>query len=149
MSPGGPASTRGSAKAGARSERSGTSTTTSSRRIRRSSARRSVPCDDSGHDVGVTLATSVERGLVYDIQRFSVHDGPGIRTTVFFKGCPLRCRWCQSPESLRPRAEVAFFADRCRAGGECLGSCPAGALVPGAGRVLRERCDGCVRASRG
>jgi len=89
------------------------------------------------------MATSGERGLVYDIQRFSVHDGPGIRTTVFFKGCPLRCRWCQNPESLRPRIEIAFFADRCRSSGECLPTCPAGALAEGVGRVVRERCDGC------
>jgi pyruvate formate lyase activating enzyme len=89
------------------------------------------------------MATSGERGLVYDIQRFSVHDGPGIRTTVFFKGCPLRCRWCQNPESLRPRVEIAFFADRCRSSAACLTTCPTGALAPGTDRVVRERCDGC------
>ncbi|MBL0714681.1 MAG: 4Fe-4S cluster-binding domain-containing protein [Desulfosarcina sp.] len=50
-------------------------------------------------------------GLIFDLQRFSLHDGPGIRTTVFFKGCPLRCRWCQNPESLKPRPEMAFYAD--------------------------------------
>lgn len=82
-------------------------------------------------------------GLVYDIQRFSVHDGPGIRTTVFFKGCPLRCRWCQNPESLRPRVELAFLADRCAGSGECLASCPRGALASGPERILRDRCDGC------
>lgn len=47
-----------------------------------------------------------DRGLIFDVQRFSTHDGPGIRTTVFFKGCPLRCKWCQNPEGLRPYAEA-------------------------------------------
>lgn len=82
-------------------------------------------------------------GLIFDVQRFSVHDGPGIRTTVFFKGCALRCPWCQNPESLRPRIEIAFRADRCREGGDCLRVCPVGALAPGGARVDRTRCDGC------
>ncbi len=81
--------------------------------------------------------------LVFDLQRFSVHDGPGIRTTVFFKGCPLRCRWCQNPESLRPRPEVAFYADRCRSTGGCPGACPRGAIRRGGERVDRARCDAC------
>ena len=56
---------------------------------------------------------SAPSALIFDVQRFSIHDGPGIRTTVFFKGCPLRCAWCQNPESLRPHAEIAFDAGRC------------------------------------
>lgn len=82
-------------------------------------------------------------GLVFDVQRFSVHDGPGIRTTVFLKGCPLRCPWCQNPESLRAAPELSFDAARCRSSGECLAACERGALVAGAERVLRDRCDGC------
>ncbi len=89
------------------------------------------------------MAEAGAQGLIYDIQRFSVHDGPGIRTTVFFKGCPLRCRWCQNPESLRPRPEIAFLADRCHESGDCLASCPLGAIAPGQERILRDRCDGC------
>ncbi len=81
--------------------------------------------------------------LVFDLQRFSVHDGPGIRTTVFFKGCPLRCRWCQNPESLRPHPEVAFYADRCKSTGGCLEACPRGALRKEGERVERARCDAC------
>jgi pyruvate formate lyase activating enzyme len=77
------------------------------------------------------------------VQRFSVHDGPGIRTTVFFKGCPLRCRWCQNPESLRPHPEIAFFADRCRSSFECLPSCPTLALTRTPERLARDRCDLC------
>ena len=82
-------------------------------------------------------------GLVFDVQRFSVHDGPGIRTTVFFMGCPLRCRWCQNPEALRQAPLLAFYAERCRGDGACLGACPQGALRPGPARVERARCDGC------
>ncbi|OGQ26564.1 MAG: hypothetical protein A2138_19530 [Deltaproteobacteria bacterium RBG_16_71_12] len=82
-------------------------------------------------------------GLVFDVQRFSVHDGPGIRTTVFLKGCPLRCPWCQNPESLRPAAELSFDAARCRTSCDCLRACERAALVAGATRVLRDRCDGC------
>lgn len=75
-------------------------------------------------------------GIVFDIQRFSVHDGPGIRTTVFMKGCSLRCGWCHNPEGLRPEPQVQFFQDHCIGCGRCgghrqlenAGKCPAGAL---------------------
>jgi pyruvate formate lyase activating enzyme len=83
--------------------------------------------------------------IIFDVQRFSIHDGPGIRTTVFFKGCPLRCRWCQNPESLRPQPEVAFYADRCRRSGDCRGACPQDAITEGDDRILRARCDACGR----
>ena len=58
-------------------------------------------------------------GLVFDIKRFAVHDGPGIRTTVFLKGCPLRCLWCHNPESIAPYAETLFDPAKCIACGEC------------------------------
>ena len=75
-------------------------------------------------------------GIVFDIQRFSVHDGPGIRTTVFMKGCSLRCAWCHNPEGLRMEPQVQFFREHCigcvRCGGvrklENAAKCPAGAL---------------------
>ena len=76
------------------------------------------------------------KGLIFDIQRFSVHDGPGIRTTVFMKGCPLRCRWCHNPEGLFASPELQFFDENCigccRCGNKELLSdarhCPTGAL---------------------
>ena len=83
------------------------------------------------------------RGLIVHAQRFSLHDGPGIRTTVFFKGCPLHCTWCQNPESVCPKPELMFFADRCEARAECLRVCPQAALQSGDQRIDRERCDGC------
>ena len=59
------------------------------------------------------------KGIVFDIQRFSVHDGPGIRTTVFMKGCPLRCRWCHNPEGLLQKPQLQFFEDKCVGCGAC------------------------------
>jgi pyruvate formate lyase activating enzyme len=86
-------------------------------------------------------------GTIFDIQRFSVHDGPGIRTTVFLKGCPLRCRWCQNPEALRPQPEMAFYADRCRDTRDCRAACPLDALQWYGDRIDRERCDACGRCA--
>lgn len=53
------------------------------------------------------------KALVFDIKRFAVHDGHGLRTTVFFKGCPLRCRWCQNPEGLEKKRQVLYFKTKC------------------------------------
>lgn len=81
---------------------------------------------------------------IFDIQRFSIHDGPGIRTTVFLKGCPLRCLWCSNPESISPEPQLSYMPERCIACGACFPACKPGALAPGAGgkAVLeRARCD--------
>ena len=86
-------------------------------------------------------------GLVFDIQRFSVHDGPGIRTTVFLKGCSLRCFWCHNPEGLRPRVELEYFPFRCIGCGECVAACQEGAqqLNNGQRTFERELCTTCGR----
>ena len=68
--------------------------------------------------------------LVTEIQRFSIHDGPGIRTTVFLKGCPLRCEWCHNPECISPEKEEFFYPDKCIGCGKCHLGCYAGARVP-------------------
>ena len=68
------------------------------------------------------------RGTVFDIQRFSLHDGPGIRTNVFLKGCPLRCIWCHNPEGLRHIPQIMFTSRDCIACGECA-VCPEGAHI--------------------
>lgn len=65
-------------------------------------------------------------GTIFDIQRMSLHDGPGIRTTVFFKGCSMRCFWCHNPESLSPEADIQFFTDRCILCGKCQKICENG-----------------------
>ncbi len=59
---------------------------------------------------------AVNKGIIVDLQRFSLHDGPGIRTTVFFKGCPLRCWWCHNPESLDSRPALGFTESRASCG---------------------------------
>jgi len=82
-------------------------------------------------------------GLVFDIKHFAVHDGPGIRTTVFLKGCPLRCLWCHSPESQNSRPEIAFYSDLCMGCGACVEACPNGAQTMGPVKVRREICLGC------
>jgi pyruvate formate lyase activating enzyme len=69
------------------------------------------------------------RGLIFNIQRFSVHDGPGIRTTVFLKGCPLRCAWCHNPESIRAEPELSVLESRCIHCGRCVEACPTGRLA--------------------
>ncbi len=82
-------------------------------------------------------------GRVFDIQRFSIHDGPGIRTTVFLKGCPLRCLWCHNPESIRPEPLLSFNLEKCISCGSCAEVCPNQAHVMDQqkGHVfLRERC---------
>jgi glycyl-radical enzyme activating protein len=66
-------------------------------------------------------------GRVFDIQRFSLHDGPGIRTTVFLKGCPLRCLWCHNPEGISASPSVSFLPEKCMACGECVRVCTHGA----------------------
>jgi pyruvate formate lyase activating enzyme len=88
------------------------------------------------------------KAIVFDIQRYSVHDGPGIRTLVFFKGCPLRCKWCQNPESIDRRPEVAFSESKCIGCGECAKVCPKGAIVFEKGkRVDRALCDRCGKCA--
>jgi glycyl-radical enzyme activating protein len=88
-------------------------------------------------------------GRIFDIQRFSTHDGPGIRTTVFLKGCPLRCVWCHNPEGLRPDPQLAYAPDRCIACGGCVPACPERAhrLEGADGRAVhvfdRPRCRSC------
>lgn len=62
-------------------------------------------------------------GKIFNVQRFSLHDGPGIRTTVFMKGCPLRCRWCHNPEGLRAALQLQFFSDKCISCGYCKEIC--------------------------
>jgi len=80
-------------------------------------------------------------GLVFDIQRFCLHDGPGIRTTVFLKGCTLRCRWCHNPESIARRPEVYFWRQRCIKCGACARACPRAAIdFDRPSRILRRRC---------
>ncbi len=85
------------------------------------------------------------KGLILHLQRFSTEDGPGIRTTVFFKGCPLRCLWCHNPESISMAPEVQWLENKCIGCGTCIKTCPLGCLSRSEQGVVidREVCTGC------
>ena len=91
---------------------------------------------------------SVSFGMIFNIQRFSIYDGPGARTTVFFKGCNLRCKWCHNPESIPSKPQLEFYPDRCIGCGKCLEVCPTGAQgvdAEGAHVIDREACVNCMK----
>ena len=68
----------------------------------------------------------MKKGLITDIQRFSLNDGPGIRTTVFFKGCNMRCEWCHNPETISYKKEIMLYESKCIGCGKCFEVCPLG-----------------------
>ncbi|MFQ5795174.1 MAG: glycyl-radical enzyme activating protein [Candidatus Bipolaricaulia bacterium] len=84
-------------------------------------------------------------GIIFDVKKFAIHDGPGIRTTVFFKGCPLSCWWCHNPESQVLELEMMFRENRCIRCGACLAVCPPGAISMDGDVVStdREKCTLC------
>src|SRR5512140_2697288 len=97
------------------------------------------------------MQSPANSGVVFNIMRYSVHDGPGIRTTVFLKGCPLRCWWCHNPESQPPEPEIAVLAGRCTRCGECLAVCPEHGSDGNGRRIAGDaarctRCGACVAA---
>lgn len=87
--------------------------------------------------------------LVFDIQKFSVHDGPGIRTIVFFKGCPLHCQWCANPESQGFAPELLVYPDKCIGCGKCVDVCEAGCFAVKGEEIIfdRSKCIQCCRCA--
>jgi len=86
-----------------------------------------------------------KKGIIFDIKRYAIHDGPGIRTTVFFKGCPLRCLWCCNPESYKMSPEIIYTERRCIHCGTCQMVCPNNAIKISKNKleIIRENCNGC------
>ena len=87
----------------------------------------------------------MQTGFIFDIKRYAIHDGPGIRTTVFFKGCPFTCWWCHNPEGLETTPQSLYSQQRCISCGQCASLCPAGALRLTPRGVVTEdsRCEYC------
>lgn len=90
------------------------------------------------------------KARIFEIKKFAVHDGDGIRTTVFFKGCPLKCLWCHNPEGLFREAQLAYRKEKCRSCGECVGACPNGAHEIRNGQHVfhRNKCVNCGRCEK-
>lgn len=91
----------------------------------------------------------MSQGMVYNIQRMSVQDGPGLRTTVFLKGCPLSCLWCSNPESQKSSPQMMFFESLCTGCGACMEVCPNGAVMPMGEKFGRdlEKCTDCGKCA--
>lgn len=91
----------------------------------------------------------MDKGVIFNIQHFSINDGPGIRTTVFFKGCPLRCIWCHNPESYRSQPQLMYLADKCVGCGRCASACKNAAhkFDNGVHTVDHTFCTACGRCA--
>lgn len=94
---------------------------------------------------------NADYGMIFNIQKFSINDGPGIRTVVFFKGCPLKCTWCANPESQEPRLQILWDAKKCLHCETCVRSCPTQAVRAVDGKIFvdHKKCSGAGVCSEG
>ena len=85
------------------------------------------------------------KGIIFDIQNYAIYDGPGIRTLIFLKGCPLKCVWCQNPESQKLMPQISYFEEKCLNCESCINACPNNALQLQEGKIVRneELCTTC------
>lgn len=98
---------------------------------------------EKGSHMGIV---PVEQGMITEIKKFATHDGPGIRTTVFLKGCPLHCRWCSNPETIAPYSQLYFLPRRCKSYGGCVDICPEKAVTMDMdAKVDRRKCTLCMK----
>ena len=97
----------------------------------------------------MALEKNNNQGLIFNIQRYSLHDGPGIRTTMFFKGCFLNCKWCANPESIEPYPEIMTYDMKCIKCGACINACPTKAItvVDNMRTIDRSKCDLCMECA--
>jgi len=93
----------------------------------------------------LSVGMAIRRGMIFDVKKFAVDDGPGIRTTIFFKGCPLRCWWCHNPEGQLPEPELMYRRVRCDSCAECTRICPDRAIscLPDGISISRDHCNLC------
>lgn len=91
----------------------------------------------------------MQQPLIFDIKRYAINDGPGIRLTIFFKGCPLSCAWCHNPESISPKQQQLFTASKCIGCGECVKVCPKGAIALTEEGIITDpvKCNLCGRCA--
>ncbi|MBN2323084.1 MAG: glycyl-radical enzyme activating protein [Spirochaetes bacterium] len=107
---------------------------------------------DKKREAGRETAAALDvKGIVFDIQHYAVHDGPGIRTLVFLKGCNMSCRWCENPESIELRPEIVYFPKKCIGDFACVEACPEGAISADRANeriaIDRKRCTQCLRCA--
>ena len=94
----------------------------------------------------ISLVQPNDSGWIFNIQRYSIQDGPGVRTTVFFLGCPLSCLWCSNPESQSMKPQLSYTESRCTQCQSCIQVCPSGAISvapDGSIKTDRDRCNAC------
>lgn len=91
----------------------------------------------------------IKKGIVFNVQRYSINDGPGIRTVVFLKGCSMKCLWCENPESIEPKPQLAFYKNKCINCGSCTNVCSEIAIDNAQQVMIKwSRCNNCGKCAK-